>query len=69
MPAEAIFEVIVERAEAGADVPWRAEAEAMPLGLFSHVARDVELVVRDVAADLLEPECPLAVELLRASPM
>ncbi len=63
------FEVVVERAVASADVPWRAEAEALPLGLCSGVVRDTGCFDRDVAPSLLTPECPLAPELLRVSPM
>ena len=66
---DSVFEVVVDRAEAQAVLPWRAEAEPMPVGLFSHVARDVGVFDRTLLGDLLKPECPVAVELLRPSPM
>ena len=65
-----IFEVIVERAEAGADVPWRAEAEAMPLGLFSRRrARRRAASSATSPPIVLDAGVPARLELLRASPM
>ena len=62
-----VFDVVRDRAEATAAVAWRAEAEPLPIGLVSHVARDDAVVERDAAR--LVPECPVAYELLRVSPM
>lgn len=46
-------------------VPWLAEADVVPLGLSSHVVGPAGLVAIDEA--VLDPECPLAHELLRSS--
>jgi len=62
-----VFDVVRDRAEATAAVAWRAEAEPLPIGLVSHIARDDAVVERDAAQ--LAPECPVAHELLRVSPM
>lgn len=66
---EQVFDVVGERAVDAADVPWRAEAEALPIELCSDVIRDVERLDRAQAASSLTPECPVAHELLRPSPM
>ena len=66
---EQTFAVVVERAAASAEVPWRAETEALPLGLCSDVVRDAGRSDRAGAAALLAAECPVATELLRVSPM
>ena len=64
-----VFDVVVERAADAADEPWRAEAEVLPLGLCSDVVRDVARFDRETAVTVLTPECPVAHELLRVSPM
>ncbi len=45
--------------------PWLAEADVMPLALFSHLATVAGVVVVEEA--LLSAECPLAHELLHTS--
>ena len=45
--------------------PWMAEADVMPLALFSHVATAAGVVPIEEA--LLTAECPLAHELLHTS--
>ena len=64
-----VFDVVVERAVAAADVPWRAEAEALPLGLCSDVVRDVARFDRETAVTVLDAGVPGRPELLRVSPM
>lgn len=66
---EIMFATVVERAAAEADAPWRADAEPMPVALFSHIAGDGGVVDVGNARSVLGPECPLASELLRISPM
>lgn len=66
---EQTFDVVVERAAASAEVPWRAETEALPLGLCSDVVRDGGRSDRGASVSVLVPECPVAPELLRPSPM
>ena len=46
-------------------VPWQAEADVLPLALFSHVATSCGVVGLD--SSTLVPECPLAPELLQSS--
>jgi hypothetical protein len=48
--------------------PWEAVAESVPLGLIGSVIGPTGPVSVD-AADVLAAECPMAYELVRASPM
>jgi hypothetical protein len=66
---EQMFATVIERAGAEADAPWRTDTEPMPVALFSHIARDGAVVDVGEARAVLGPECPLAHELLRMSPM
>lgn len=49
-------------------VPWEAEAEPLPLALFSTVVGPAGAFPADTAG-VLDPECPMAHELVRPSPM
>jgi hypothetical protein len=48
--------------------PWDAPAESLPIGLVGSVVGPSGAVASD-AADALAAECPMAYELVRASPM
>lgn len=61
---EAGFLSLVQRI-ADVRVPWQAEADVLPLALFSHVATSCGVVGLD--SSTLVPECPLAPELLQSS--
>jgi hypothetical protein len=49
--------------------PWEAEAECVPLGLFHSVIGPEGAFEVGAPGDPLHPECPVAHELLRLSPM
>jgi len=63
------FDVVIDRAVTSTVLPWHAETDALPIELCSDVVRDVALLARVDAGPALVPECPLAPELLRVSPM
>jgi hypothetical protein len=48
--------------------PWRADAEPVPLGLFASVVGPTGAVAVD-DRDVIAAECPMAYELVKASPM
>lgn len=63
---------MIERMAAAVDVPWHAEHDVVPIDQVSHVVGAAGLDVVDPAvgaAALIEPECPMAPELLRPSHM
>ena len=62
---ERTFATMVDRIT-DADAPWYAEAELVPLGLCTQVAGPFGLQSTDEASFVAE--CPLAPELLSASP-
>lgn len=65
---DAILANVLQRVTDGRR-PWEAEAEPLPIGLVSAVVRPTGLVLATDASAQLAAECPLAHELLRASPM
>jgi hypothetical protein len=66
LPAD-LLRCMAERLLGGRD-PWDAEAEPVPLGLFTSVVGPAGSAPAD-AIDVVAPECPMAHELVRPSPM
>ena len=64
---EQLFATMIERV-ADVRAPWDAAAEVVPLGLFTQIIGSSGAVPADTAG-ALAAECPLAYELLKASPM
>ena len=68
LPADYV-DAMVERVDAlavDAD-PWTVDVEVLPVSMFSHVAGPHGLA--PIGPPMLQPECPLAVELLHRAPM